>query len=373
MKKRIFSILLSLCLVFSMAPMMASALIYDPNPYDAYNGIWFGGRYITEERAEDITEAINASAGAGEATGVAFFENTTNTLTFKDFKYVGTDDEYGALTVKGDFSGEAADPNLYIVFEGENIIRNTDGLGLYKDMSSSTGGNAYVKAASVGSSLTFMGTSKAADTLTPVGNIAVTEGKITIDGDEYPYITFTGMPPAEKPAEKPAATSVDGGMDMIYADGKEIEGFDRLVFNYTLDVPYEQTSVTFTGKMSHPGAWADNLWQIPLKIGANPVVIKTTAEDGKTNWFYTITVNRAPEVVAEPDPTPAPTAEPTVEPTATPAPTAQPTQEPATAPTATPAPTSAPQQASFPWWIVAAAAVALAVAGLVAKKKHSEE
>lgn len=366
MKKRIFSILLSLCLVFSMAPMMASALIYDPNPYDAYNGIWFGGRYITEQRAEDITEAINASAGAGEATGVAFFENTTNTLTFKDFKYVGTDDEYGALTVKGDFSGEAADPNLYIVFEGENIIRNTDQLGFYRSMDAST--KAYIKAASVGSSLTFMGTSKAADTLTPVGNIAVTEGKITIDGVVYSYKTFTGVAPAAESAPK----SVDGGMDMIYADGKEIEGFDRLVFNYTLDVPYEKTSVTFTGKMSHPGAWADNLWEIPLNIGANPVVIKTTAEDGKTNWFYTITVNRAPEFVAE-EPAPAPTVQPTVEPTATPAPTAQPTQEPATTPTATPAPTSAPQQASFPWWIVAAAAVALAVAGLVAKKKHSEE
>ena len=370
MKKRIFSILLSLCLVFSIAPMMASALIYDPNPYDAYNGIWFGGRYITEELAEDITEAINASAGAGEATGTAFFENTTNTLTFKDFKYVGTDVECGALTVKGDFSGEAADPNLYIVFEGENIIRNKDQLGFYRSLDDST--KAYIKAASVGSSLTFMGTSKAANTLTPVGNIAVTEGKITIDGVVYSYKTFTGVAPAAPaPTTTPAAKSVDGGMDMIYADGKEIAGFDRLVFNYTLDVPYEKTSVTFTGKMSHPGAWADNLWEIPLNVGENPVVIKTTAEDGKTNWFYTVTVNRAPEVVQNTDPTPAPTVQPTATPTPTVEPTTQPTSTPTPAPTATPAPTSAPQQASFPWWIAIAAAAVVTVAGVaIAKKKR---
>ena len=69
----------------------------------------------------------------------------------------------GGGTYFGNWSGK--DWNMYFamefdtdfteigVFEGENIIRNIDGLGLYKDMSSSTGGNAYVKAASVGSNI----------------------------------------------------------------------------------------------------------------------------------------------------------------------------------------------------------------------------
>ena len=170
------------------------------------------------------------------------------------------------------------------------------------------------------------------------------------------------------PAPTPAAPkSADGGMDMIYVDGTELAGFDRLVFNYTLDVPYEKTSVVFTGKMSHWGAWADNLWEIPLNVGANPVVIKTTAEDGKTNWFYTVTVNRAPEVVATPQPTAEPAPQPTEAPTPTPAPTAEATPTPAPQPTAQPV--QAESESGFPTAAVAAAAVIGAVVAFVAVKK----
>lgn len=177
--------------------------------------------------------------------------------------------------------------------------------------------------------------------------------------------SFSGVPaPAPTPA---AAKSADGGMDMIYVDGAELAGFDRLVFNYTLDVPYEKTSVVFTGKMSHWGAWADNLWEIPLNVGANPVVIKTTAEDGKTNWFYTVTVNRAPEVVATPQPTAEPAPQPTEAPTPTPAPTAEATPTPAPQPTAQPV--QAESESGFPTAAVAAAAVIGAVVAFVAVKK----
>jgi len=189
--------------------------------------------------------------------------------------------------------------------------------------------------------------------------------------------SFSEVPaPAPTPA---AAKSADGGMDMIYVDGTELAGFDRLVFNYTLDVPYEKTSVVFTGKMSHWGAWADNLWEIPLNVGANPVVIKTTAEDGKTNWFYTVTVNRAPEVVATPQPTAEPTPQPTEAPTPTPQPTAEATPTPAPQPTAEATPTPAPQptaqptqaesESGFPTAAVAVAAVIGAVVAFVAVKK----
>ncbi|MBQ7283953.1 MAG: hypothetical protein IJW74_03740 [Oscillospiraceae bacterium] len=182
---------------------------------------------------------------------------------------------------------------------------------------------------------------------------------------------------APTPAPTPAPKSADGGMDMIYVDGTELAGFDRLVFNYTLDVPYEKTSVVFTGKMSHWGAWADNLWEIPLNVGANPVVIKTTAEDGQTNWFYTVTVNRAPEVVA----TPQPTVQPTPQPTEAPTPTPQPTAEATPTPTETPAPTPAPQtedvgtqaKGVFNIWLIGMLAlVVIVVIFLISRKRKND-
>lgn len=169
----------------------------------------------------------------------------------------------------------------------------------------------------------------------------------------------------------PAAKSVDGGMDMITVDGKNLEGFDRLVFSYRINVPFEKDSVTLGGTMSHWAAWADNLWKHPLAVGDNTIVVKTTAEDGKTNWFYTLVISRAPEIVATPQPTAQPTPEPTPEPT--PAPTAAPTPAPTAAPTPAPQQTQADNGSGIPVLPVGIIAlVIIIVAAVLIKKKKAD-
>jgi len=164
--------------------------------------------------------------------------------------------------------------------------------------------------------------------------------------------------------------SVDGGMDMITVDGKNLAGFDRLVFEYTINVPYEKTSVTLGGKTSHPAAKADNLWEIPLDVGENVIVIKTTAENEAYNWFYTITVNRAakagaPQTAEKPAETP--------QPSETPAPTAEP--QPTTTPDVPADDTSAPQQAerTLPIIPVIVAVFAAMIILIIVKKKRNDE
>ena len=174
---------------------------------------------------------------------------------------------------------------------------------------------------------------------------------------------------------KPAKTentvkSVDGGMDMITVDGKNLAGFDRLVFEYTISVPYEKTSVTFGGKTSHSAAKADNLWEIPLNVGENVIVIKTTAENEAYNWFYTITVNRAAKAIA-PQATEKPVETP--QPSETPAPTAEP--QPTPTPDAPAADTSAPQQTerALPIIPIIVAVFAAMIILIIVKKKRNDE
>ena len=177
--------------------------------------------------------------------------------------------------------------------------------------------------------------------------------------------SFTVKAKAEKTVK-----SVDGGMDMITVDGKNLAGFDRLVFEYTISVPYEKTSVTLGGKTSHPAAKADNLWEIPLDVGENVIVIKTTAENEAYNWFYTITVNRAAKVIA-PQATEKPVETP--QPSETPAPTAEP--QPTPTPDAPAADTSAPQQTerALPIIPIIVAVFAVMIILIIVKKKRNDE
>ena len=329
-------------------------------------GIWIGKTQITTANKDDITAAINDGSN-GTASGIATYDPETNTLTFRDFTYSGpsavNDYNEKALYI---ISSDAQIDNFTFKFYGNNTLSCTEVVGVCGIVDVADG---YIaESGALGSSMTFMFAGGETGVPSAGSGVKIEKGtsdKTTSDGTALRYVKlYSELPPTSK------HKSADGGMDMIYADGKEIEGFDRLVFNYTLDVPYEKTSVTFTGKMSHSGAWADNLWEIPLNVGENVIAITTTAEDGKTNWCYTITVNRGPKVVQNAQPTPAPTAQPTVEPTVEP--TTQPTATPTPAPTATPAPTSASQQTAFPWWIVAVAAVATVAGVAVAKKKRDE-
>ena len=96
-KRKILSILLTLCMVFVMVPTTAFAV-------EDY-GINVSNVRITDENADDVLN-----------DGTVSYDAETNTLTLKD------------VTITGDFSGSAAiqssKENLTIMLEGENTINS---------------------------------------------------------------------------------------------------------------------------------------------------------------------------------------------------------------------------------------------------------
>lgn len=90
--------------------------------------------------------------------------------------------------------------------------------------------------------------------------------------------------------------------------------FSKSVYDYTVDVPEETDSVSFTAAAESSKAKAPVIsGGTSLNFGANTVTIKVTAEDPDFTRVYTITVNRASPPTATPSPSPSPSPEPTEE------------------------------------------------------------
>jgi uncharacterized repeat protein (TIGR02543 family) len=65
---------------------------------------------------------------------------------------------------------------------------------------------------------------------------------------------------------------------------------------YDIFVDHDSASISLTVAAEDPDAALEKtVWDKDLEVGANPIVIGVTAEDGATTKTYTITVTRAPE------------------------------------------------------------------------------
>ncbi len=81
-----------------------------------------------------------------------------------------------------------------------------------------------------------------------------------------------------------------------------IEGIDfdftKDNYFYTLNVPYETSSITISGKTDSSKAKVDGLKDYELNVGENIITIKVTAED-KSESSYILNITRDEEVVEE--------------------------------------------------------------------------
>ena len=84
-------------------------------------------------------------------------------------------------------------------------------------------------------------------------------------------------------------------MDTV-SKGELTPAFNSDILNYTVNVPYNVTSLTITATATDPDATVAGAGTKQLSVGANPFTITVTAADGVTKLDYTVTVNRADDV-----------------------------------------------------------------------------
>ena len=84
-------------------------------------------------------------------------------------------------------------------------------------------------------------------------------------------------------------------MDTV-SKGELTPAFNSDILNYTVNVPYNVTSLTITATATDLAAAVVGAGTKQLSVGANPFTITVTAADGVTKLDYTVTVNRADDV-----------------------------------------------------------------------------
>lgn len=110
-KRRLFSLLVTICLVIGLMPMTAFAV-------PTFYGLWVGGVKVTSENAGNIT-------GEGIEEGTVIYDNSTKTLILNNATIIGyssdgyqtNTDSAGIYTLVSSFSGD-----LTIKLIGENWI-----------------------------------------------------------------------------------------------------------------------------------------------------------------------------------------------------------------------------------------------------------
>ncbi len=91
--------------------------------------------------------------------------------------------------------------------------------------------------------------------------------------------------------------SNNSNLKSLTIEGIDLE-FAKDNYFYTLNVPYETTSITINGKTDSSKAKVDGLKDYELNVGENIITIKVTAED-KSESSYIINITRDEEVVEE--------------------------------------------------------------------------
>ena len=135
-------------------------------------------------------------------------------------------------------------------------------------------------------------------------------------------------------------------LSLIPSAGELIPDFSPNQFDYSLSVPFEVTSLTFTAEAAEGAEWKVNRKSLGAGGSDTQFVLTVTAEDGKTQAVYRVTAHREEKGSATATPKPTATAKPTATPkaaaasTKTPKPTATPKA------TKTPKPTATPKNAS---------------------------
>jgi tRNA threonylcarbamoyladenosine modification (KEOPS) complex Pcc1 subunit len=115
-----------------------------------------------------------------------------------------------------------------------------------------------------------------------------------------------------------AALSTDATLSNLVPNyGSLSPSFDSSTTNYSINLPYSNTTINFTptandssysaltvdGNNTTSGFASSN---ISLSVGNNNIDIVVTAEDGSTQKTYTITINRQSAPIPTPDPQPDP-------------------------------------------------------------------
>lgn len=91
--------------------------------------------------------------------------------------------------------------------------------------------------------------------------------------------------------------SNNSNLKSLTIEGIDLE-FAKDNYFYTLNVPYETSSITLTGKTDSSKAKVDGLKDYELNVGENIITIKVTAED-KSESSYILNITRDEEVVEE--------------------------------------------------------------------------
>lgn len=123
-------------------------------------------------------------------------------------------------------------------------------------------------------------------------DVSVTDGKVTVN------------PPYE-PSSNAYLKSLSIG------EGSLSPSFAKDKYEYSAEVSGKHSSVTVSAKSDDSKAKVSVSGNKNLKEGKNTVTVTVTAEDGKTQKTYKITVTRGPAPTNTPTPTPQPSATPT--------------------------------------------------------------
>ena len=139
----------------------------------------------------------------------------------------------------------------------------------------------------------------------------------------------------------PAPSEEAALLSLIPSAGELVPDFSPNQFDYSLSVPFEVTSLTFTAEAAEGAEWKVNRKNLGAGGSDTQFVLTVTAEDGKTKAAYQVTAHREEKASATATPKPTAAAKPTATPKAA---AAQSTKTPR--PTATPKATKTPKPTS---------------------------
>jgi formylglycine-generating enzyme required for sulfatase activity len=108
--------------------------------------------------------------------------------------------------------------------------------------------------------------------------------------------SLSGCPDAAgggSPEPEPEPKSSNAALKSLsVSEGELSPAFDPETTAYNAAVPNGTASVTVTAEANHAGAAVEGNGIKPRNVGANPIAVTVTAEDGTTKKTYTVTVTR---------------------------------------------------------------------------------
>ena len=219
----------------------------------------------------------------------------------------------------GSYSISAGSTTLKVGKTTNLYIKCTKAAGKFNIVSSNSSvasvsvGTTWVDNANMDDTIVIKGLSKgtATITVTPVDvsdteyNLLTTPKSITITVKEEAKKPTTNTDDNKKDnnktdnnnkvEEEDALKSSDAKLKSLTVTGEDID-FNAKTTKYSLEVPYDTTSLTIKAVPNDSKATVSISGNKDFKVGENTVNIKVTAEDG-TIKVYTITVTREEEIV----------------------------------------------------------------------------